>query len=47
MGNIGKIVTELLVVAETDKMCTESTCHVGKLWDRRYESAKVKTKLKK
>lgn len=28
------------------KMCTESTCHVGKQWDRGFESAKVKTKLK-
>lgn len=47
MGNTGKIVIELLVGIEAEKIYTESTCHVGKLWDRGYESAKVKTKLKK
>ena len=40
------MVIELSVGTEAEKMYTENTCHVGKLWDRGYESAKIETKLR-
>lgn len=41
------MVIELSVGTEAENMYMENTCHVGKLWDRGCESAKLRNELLK